>query len=221
MSSWFDEFEKSHADTATVDEDAQADAGSTRVMAPRERGGEMRTTMWLIPVLAVILASGLWATWYLWNAGNDTVASAEGELAQAGSSSSVVEMAPVDPDAQVAVAGQCEPQEGETTLSTGDATLRGTVAKWQDAYYSQDAEALGQYLTPQSWMHEQDWAAILPEAAPEGTSWCAVMAPVEDSSVDVDLMVTFADGSSQTYQQTVVGEQGLDGTWMVDDIVTR
>lgn len=221
MSSWFDEFEKSQADTATVEEDTQAIAGSTRAASSRRGGRDVRTTMWLIPVLGVILAIALWAAWYLMNAGNDTTASAEGESAQAGSSSSVVEMAPVDPDTQVAVAGQCEPQEGETTLSTGDATLRGTVARWQEAYYAQDADGLGQYLAPESWMHEQDWAAILPEAAPEGTSWCAVMAPVEDSSVDVDLMVTFADGSSQTYQQTVVGAQGPDGTWMIDDIVTR
>ncbi|WP_342319201.1 hypothetical protein [Corynebacterium mayonis] len=221
MSSWFDEFEKSQPDTVPVDEDAQVDAGVTRASSGREVGREARTTIWLIPVLVVILVIAAWAGWYLVSAGNDIAAGADEESAQAGSSSSVVEMAPVNPDTQVAVAGQCEPQEGETSLSTGDTTLRGTISKWQDAYYSQDAEALGQYLTPESWMNEQDWAAILPEAAPEGTSWCAVMAPVEDSSVDVDLMVTFADGSSQTYQQTVVGAEGADGAWLIDDILTR
>ncbi|MHA2788306.1 hypothetical protein ACXZ66_04025 [Corynebacterium sp. S7] len=220
MSSWFDQFEKS-----PLPDDSDNDVEMPETRSARYRGGMgVRNPMlWLLVALAVVVL--VLAGSFVWLfSGSSTSTAAEEGTAEPTPPSEVVEATPTNPDLQVAVAGQCEPEEGETTLSTGDDSLRATVANWQDAYYSQDT-GLTKYLTEDSWMHEQDWEEILPEAAPDGVSWCAVMAPVEEAdsgaSVDVDLMVTFADDSSQTYQQTVIGDQDNEGAWFIADIVTR
>lgn len=222
MSTWFDQME--NAQTSSPSDNGldaeQSESSAARAVAPQESRIGSRPVVWLVPVIVVVAALAVWSGWYLISTG-DASSTAEEET-PAPVSSAVLEAALVDPDTQVAVAGQCEPEDGETTLSTGDESLRGTVARWQSAYYAQDP-TLTEFLTPESWMHEQAWAEILPDAAPEGTSWCAVMAPVTDdgASVDVDLIVKFSDGSSQTYQQTVLGDQNPQGSWLIDDIVTR
>lgn len=138
------------------------------------------------------------------------------------SGSADVSPAPVvaSPDSSVGVAGQCEAKDTETTVEATDSSLRGVVARWEDAYYRRDV-GLTQFLTPSSWLRDQDWAAVLPTAAPDGSKWCAVMSPVDGTSVDVDVMVEFADGSHQTYQQRVLGSQDAGGVWLIDDIQTR
>lgn len=212
MSSWFDQLDGSD----------QIDQSQQPLSADSSGGALVRMCMrmcmqkfFVIPVVVLLVLSVTFGVLGV------LLSTDQSEInATAVSSPTTVEVVHRDPDAQVAVAGQCEPEENEVVLSTGDATLRGTVAKWQKAYYAQDT-TLTDYLTESSWMHEQDWAAILPEAAPAGSSWCAVMAPVKGDRVDVDVLVTFSDGSSQTYQQTVVGGQSATGQWLIDDIVTR
>jgi len=216
MSSWFDQMDKS---PTPDDSDTTVETPETRSAPSREGSLAQNPMLWLVIALVVVLIVLVGAFMWLFSG-----SSSENVAAEQAETSQVVEAEQVNPQTQVAVAGQCEPEDGETTLSTGDDSLRGTIANWQDSYYSQDT-SLTQYLTEDSWMHDQNWEEILPEAAPEGVSWCAVMAPVEESesesSVDVDLMVTFADDSSQTYQQTVIGDQDADGAWLIEDIVTR
>lgn len=217
MSSWFDEVDKTPTesdeffdDLGGVDEPAAAEKRGGSSFTRAQSGG-IRTAVWLLPLIGVVVVTLGLSLWTLISRGDSETSAA---------SSPTVEAAPVDPDSQVAVAGHCEPEEGETTLSTSDTSLRATVAKWQEAYYGRDT-TLTQYLTADSWMRDQDWEKILPEAAPDGVSWCAVMAPVEGDRVNVDVMTTFSDGSSQTYQQTVIGKQEQSGSWLIDDIETR
>lgn len=125
-----------------------------------------------------------------------------------------------DRDSVIGVAGECEPEDGEVHVTADDATIRGAVAQWQSSYYSRDVETLESAIAPGSWLRDNDWESVLTEAAPDGTIWCAVMSPTTNESVDVDVMVTFPDGESVTYPQTVSGVR--DGeSWLIEDITTR
>lgn len=213
MDSWFDEAEQNQAEEPAApkaEKPKREKAASTKVKTSTGISASALQVMGLLgALLLVVIAAAL----VLMRAtGGDDADSA---------TSPATSTVSVDPAGQIAVAGQCELEEGEVRLSVADTTLRGTIAQWQTAYYAEDVETVKQLLAPSSWMQEQDWAAILPEAAPEGSSWCAVMAPVKDDSVDVDLMVSFADGSTQTYQQTVSGTQTESGEWQIVDITTR
>lgn len=214
MSSWFDDIEQQPS-TDTEDDDVFSE--DTEDETPkRERGGAVSIDRSMIIiggiiVLAVVIAVA--SLWYLKSAST-------GDPQADGAQETATVQATGNQDEQVAVAGQCEPEQDETTLSTADTSLRGVVAKWQGKYYDRDT-SLTDYLTEGSWLHDQDWEEVLAEGAPEGSSWCAVMAPVKGNSVDVDVMVTFADNSSQVYQQTVTGQQDEDGTWRIDDIEIR
>lgn len=161
----------------------------------------------------VIVGAG--AVAFLVNDSNSTAAE------QAGNSAAVDTAAEVtDHDSVIGVAGDCEPEDGEVEIAEDDATVRGAVAQWQAAYYSRDVETLESAIAPDSWLLDNDWENVLAEAAPDGTSWCAVMSPTADESVDVDVMVTFPDGDSETYPQTVSGTR--DGEhWLIDDITSR
>lgn len=215
MSSWFDDIERQS--TLEVDAaDVVSGEGGEQQPQPAKRNVATisRSTLAVLGAVALTVAVTVSALWFLTKDRNHSEATG----AQVEDTSSV--QAAVNPDEQVAVAGQCKPEQGETTLSTADTSLRGVVAKWQSKYYDRDT-SLTDYLTEESWLHDQDWEKVLEEGAPEGSSWCAVMAPVKDNSVDVDVMVTFADDSSQVYQQTVTGKQDEAGTWRIDDIEIR
>ena len=214
MSSWFDDIEQQPSTDAEDDDVFSEDTEDETPKRARGAAVSIDRSMIIIGgivVLAVFVAVA--ALWYLKSASTgDTQADGAQETASV--------QATGNQDEQVAVAGQCEPEQDETTLSTADTSLRGVVAKWQGKYYDRDT-SLTDYLTEGSWLHDQDWEEVLAEGAPEGSSWCAVMAPVKGNSVDVDVMVTFADNSSQVYQQTVTGQQDEDGTWRIDDIEIR
>lgn len=126
----------------------------------------------------------------------------------------------VDRDSVIGVAGECEPEDGEVHVTADDATIRGAVAQWQSSYYSRDVETLESAIAPGSWLRDNDWESVLTEAAPDGTTWCAVMSPTTNESVDVDVMVTLPDGESVTYPQTVSGVRNGD-SWLIEDITTR
>lgn len=171
--------------------------------------------------VVVIIAS---AVGYLTLSGNDndSATSAAAEVSPPTTSSTVQDrIVPEVPEEAIGVAGDCRPQDGEVEIGTDDESVRGAVARWQQAYYEQDVETLESAIAPGSWLHENDWSEVLAEAAPEGTTWCAVMSATEDSSVDVDVMVTMPDGDSTTYPQTVTGQQQPDGEWAIYDIETR
>lgn len=214
MSSWFDDIEQQPSTDAEDDDVFPEDTEDETPKRARGGAGTIDRSMIIIGgiiVLAVVIAVA--SLWYLKSAST-------GDVQADGAQETVSVQATGNQDGQVAVAGQCEPEQDETTLSTADTSLRGVVAKWQGKYYDRDT-SLTDYLTEGSWLHDQDWEEVLAEGAPEGSSWCAVMAPVKGNSVDVDVMVTFADNSSQVYQQTVTGQQDEDGTWRIDDIEIR
>lgn len=214
MSSWFDDIEQQPSADAEDDDVFLEDAEDETPKRARGGAGTIDRSMIIIGgivVLAVLVAVA--ALWYLKSAST-------GDKQADGAQETASVQATGNQDEQVAVAGQCEPEQDETTLSTADTSLRGVVAKWQGKYYDRDT-SLTDYLTEGSWLRDQDWEEVLAEGAPEGSSWCAVMAPVNGNSVDVDVMVTFADNSSQVYQQTVTGQQDEDGTWRIDDIEIR
>lgn len=161
----------------------------------------------------VILGAGSVA--YLVNSSNSTAAELANETEPVSTTAEST-----DPDRVIGVAGECEPEDEEVEVVAEDTTIRGAVAQWQSAYYSRDVETLESAIAPDSWLLDNDWENVLAEAAPAGTSWCAVMSPTTDESVDVDVMVTFPDGDSVTYPQTVSGIR--DGEhWLIDDITSR
>ena len=131
------------------------------------------------------------------------------------------EVVPADPDSLVGVAGDCKPETGGVMVTAGEETIRGAVAQWQAAYYSQDVETLTSAIAEGSWLRENEWPDILAEAAPEGTTYCAVMSPLSSPEiVDVDVTVIFPDGTSQTYPQRVTGV--LEGdSWKISTIDPR
>ena len=214
MSSWFDDIEQ-QSSTDTEDDDVFAE--DTEDETPkRARGGAVSIDRSMIIICGIVVLAVLVAVAALWHLKSASTRDVQADGAQ--ETASV--QATGNQDEQVAVAGQCDPEQDEITLSTADTSLRGVVAKWQGKYYDRDT-SLTDLLTEGSWLHDQDWEEVLTEGAPEGSSWCAVMAPVKGNSVDVDVMVTFADNSSQVYQQTVTGQQDEDGTWRIDDIEIR
>lgn len=213
MDSWFDQAQQEQQEDTSVVKAEKPSREKGFSSQSRPSAGISANTWQVLVLLGALLLVVIAASVVLMRVSGDDKADS--------ATSPATSTVSVDPAGQIAVAGQCELEEGEVRLSVADTTLRGTIAQWQTAYYAEDVETVKQLLAPNSWMQEQDWAAILPEAAPEGSSWCAVMAPVKDDSVDVDLMVSFADGSTQTYQQTVSGTQTESGEWQIVDITTR
>lgn len=184
--------------------------GSTKTKT--EEKTKRPSPAWITTVSALgVVIVGAGAVAYLVNGSNST----------AGDTGTVDAAAEVtDHDSVIGVAGECEPEDGEVEIAEDDATVRGAVAQWQSAYYSRDVETLESAIVPDSWLLDNDWESVLAEAAPDGTSWCAVMSPTTDESVDVDVMVTFPDGDSETYPQTVSGTRA-GAHWLIDDITSR
>ena len=173
--------------------------------------------------VVVIIAS---AVAYLTNASSEAKQQAQATAEAAAVTTTRVaplqdRILPEDPETAIGVAGECRPQDREVEVSAEEDTVRGAVARWQSAYYQQDAQTLSESIAPGSWLLENNWPAVLAEAAPEGTTWCAVMSPASGNTVDVDVMVTLPEGESTTYPQTVTGQQQPDGTWAIEDIETR
>lgn len=232
MSSWFDDIEQQPPASAEDGErfSEEGEEQPPKRAPKRARGGAVtidRNTVVLVGAFALAVGIVVATLWYLSTASASSDAAADGgedttaaQAAEEGDEETASVEAASNPDEQVAVAGQCEPEDDETTLSTADTSLRGVVAQWQEKYYDRDT-SLTDHLTESSWLRDQDWEQILAEGAPDGSSWCAVMGPVEDDHVDVDVMVTYADNSSQVFKQTVTGAQDADGTWLIDDIEIR
>lgn len=178
-----------------------------------------KTAAWVTAAGAlglVVVAAGSVA--YLVNASNSSADVAEEAASVPASVDQAVEI--TDRDSVIGVAGECEPEDGEVHITADDATIRGAVAQWQSSYYSRDVEVLESAIAPGSWLLDNDWESVLTEAAPDGTTWCAVMSPTTDESVNVDVMVSFPDGESVTYPQTVSGVRDGD-SWLIEDITTR
>ncbi|MGO3084479.1 hypothetical protein [Ancrocorticia populi] len=214
--SWFESVdqptapERSNAPRARKASDN--DEVSVVASGAHNRGKVISLVFVLIVVLAVSVA-------YLVNAANNANEEAV-ESTPAGNSSDT-EQAVADPESVIGVAGDCRPDPGEVSVSADDENVRGAVAKWQKAYYSRDVAALKDSIAPGSWLLDNDWDSVLDEAAPDGTTWCAVMSPLEDPEVvDVDVTVSFADGKSETYPQRVTGVEEA-GHWLIKDFETR
>lgn len=178
-----------------------------------------KTAAWVTAAGAlglVVVAAGSVA--YLVNASSSSADVAEEAASVPASVDQAAET--TDRDSVIGVAGECEPEDGEVHITADDATIRGAVAQWQSSYYSRDVETLESAIALDSWLLDNDWESVLTEAAPDGTTWCAVMSPTTDESVDVDVMVTFPDGESVTYPQTVSGVRDGD-SWLIEDITTR
>lgn len=225
--SWFDKVrqETEAAAAASVLEDEDNTSKDSQEEAPRRSNRPAPTrprlnwTVGLVGAAGTVLVVAGAATFWLVNSeGGQAPAelAADVELSVPPTTTGPV----VPPEELVGVAGQCEPEVSETVVDGADRTLRGAVARYQAAYYAMDAEGLTTELTESSWMQDQDWAEILPTAGVDGASWCAVMAPQENESVNVDLMVTFPDGSDQLYPQTVIGQE-IGDKWAIEDIVVR
>lgn len=105
---------------------------------------------------------------------------------------------------------------------SGENSIRGAVAAFETAYFARDAGVLTDAIVKSSSLHEQDWEKILPDAAPDGTKWCAQLGAVEPgaTSVDMDLEMTVPGQEPAVYAQTVTGEKGPDG-WLVSAVDER
>ena len=131
---------------------------------------------------------------------------------------------PVAPPAPVGYAGQCEDASGKTPIVGGTKDLRSAVVAFEKAYYGQDTDALMETVAQDSGLAETDWETVLPEAAPEGTTWCVTIQPTKPQakSVDIDLTVTDPNGEETMYRQRVSGKT-VPGTqqWRLTKIESR
>lgn len=123
------------------------------------------------------------------------------------------------PNSAVQIGNACSGKGAEVS---GEQSVRGTVAQFEKAYFNRDSQALVSTLAKSSPMQQQDWKKILPEAAPEGTTWCVEMSPVAEgsSAVDVDLIMAPPGKESALYRQTVKGEKDGD-KWVITSIEKR
>lgn len=104
----------------------------------------------------------------------------------------------------------------------GEESIRGAVATFETAYFDRNSDALIDSLSEDSPLREQDWDKVLNEVAPDGTTWCAELAPVEQgaTSVDVDLEMKTPGGKAETYTQTIHGDKTASG-WVVTSVEAR
>lgn len=128
-------------------------------------------------------------------------------------------VAAVAPTSPVEIGNACS---GKGADITGEKSVRGAVAAFEKAYFDQDAQALVSTLSKESPMRQQDWKAILPDAAPQGTTWCVEMSPVAEgaSTVDVDLTMTPPGKDKALYLQKVNGEKDGD-KWVITSMEKR
>ncbi|MCQ9334514.1 hypothetical protein NQ042_10600 [Corynebacterium phoceense] len=120
---------------------------------------------------------------------------------------------------------------GETSLETGslcatddgeaissENSPRTAIAAFEKAYFATDADGVKKALTKASEMQKQDWAKILPDAAPKGTEYCLKMKPSKGEKTSVELEVqTPGEETSTVYKQLVTAKETA-GTWAVDSI---
>lgn len=101
-------------------------------------------------------------------------------------------------------------------------SVRGAATEFERAYFLRDAERLINVTTKESPLREQDWPAILPEAAPDGTKWCASFAPIQEgaTTVELDLLMHLPDQEPATFSQVVTGQDTPDG-WKIVQIDPR
>ncbi|MET3945289.1 cytoskeletal protein RodZ [Corynebacterium mucifaciens] len=128
--------------------------------------------------------------------------------------------AAASPTSPVEVGNACPGKNAE--MAGEESSVRDAVAQFEKAYFERDAQALAASLAKNSPLQQQDWKTILPEAAPEGTTWCVEMAPVADgaSTVDVDLTMAPPGEESALYRQTVKGEKDSD-KWVITSMEER
>ncbi|WP_151550177.1 MULTISPECIES: hypothetical protein [Corynebacterium] len=108
---------------------------------------------------------------------------------------------------EVGYAGQCSSGEEGTVVKASREGLRETIVAFETAYYERDVDALLATVSANSGLAATEWEEVLPEAAPDDTSWCVVMQPEVDGVVDIDLEVTSPDGEVTTFRQRVAGEK--------------
>lgn len=121
-----------------------------------------------------------------------------------------------DTTSQTVYAGKCDGAGLGVEPSTD--TLKGSVAAFQKAYFSKDADALTRVLADDSPLKQQDWKRILGDVNREST-YCVKITPVSASTVDTDLTVK-TDGSKKTYLQKVTGVN-KDGKWLISEFEKR
>ena len=124
-------------------------------------------------------------------------------------------------DRAVGVAGDCAATGAQVDIDAdASSSLRGAIAAFETAYYSQDADGVMDTVAAGSGLAATDWETVLPKAAPDGVSWCAVMQPESGQTVDIDLTVTDPAGEITTYPQTIRGEKKA-GSWQLVSVSAR
>lgn len=163
-----------------------------------------------IAILGGVIAAALSAL--LHSEDKPTVAPAAQALSTASESS---------PQTTVGFAGHCSSVEGKTPVPANTKNLRGAVVAFETAYYRGDPTAVVASVDDQSALATTDWKKVLAEAAPEGTTWCAIIQPDKGDVVDVDLTVTQPSGEQKTFPQTITGVKQAGDTWVVKKIEPR
>jgi hypothetical protein len=213
--SWFDNVDQPPAPE-------RSDAPRAQAMSDNDGTATKHKTAGIVALVLVFVVIVGAAIAYLVNGSNAANEQVNAAPAPSVTTSPITDaVVPQDPDAVIGVAGDCKPEDGEVAVTANDDTVRGAVAQWQTAYYSRDVDTLISAIAPDSWLLDNDWPVILEEAAPDGTTWCAVMSPLTSPDVvDVDVTVSFADGTSETYPQRVTGVLAAEH-WLIADIEPR
>ncbi|MEZ2190070.1 hypothetical protein [Corynebacterium sp. CCM 9204] len=207
--SWFDQFD----DTPTavfrpIDVDRPVKpVVRRRVVAPQ---ASAKTSTISIPTMALMVACGVGiggigiAALVLGVGGDDEAPPQPAAVELSASPSGSL----VSADRAVGVTGDFAATGAQVDIDAeASSSLRGAIVVFETVYYSQDADGVLDTVAAGSGLAATDWETVLPKAAPNGVSWCAVMRPELGQTVDIDLTVTDPAGEVTTYPQTIRGEK--------------
>lgn len=164
-------------------------------------------------VLAVIVGVSVWVVMPTNSAADAQVEPSETEVPV-----SLTVAATTEPAPSVMQAGtNCA---GESTIDVGRESLEEAIVTFQTAYHERNADGVLAVVAQDSAMAAENWAEILPLAAPEGTTWCVTFSPESDTSVATDLTITDPAGKSVIYRQRITGATS-DSGWVLHKITER
>ncbi|AGG66180.1 hypothetical protein [Corynebacterium callunae] len=166
-------------------------------------------------VLAVIVGVSVWAVMPTNSAADAQVEPSESEVPAA----SIV-AATTEPSTEPSVMRAGTNCAGESTIDAGRESLEEAIVTFQTAYHERNADGVLAVVAQDSAMAAENWAEILPLAAPEGTTWCVTFSPESDTSVATDLTITDPAGKSVIYRQNITGAES-DSGWILHKITER
>lgn len=144
-------------------------------------------------------------------------ASDDDKSSPAPATSSVSSAAATTRTADASIIGSCAPGARPVAQNL---SLTHTVESFENAYYSRDVAGVQKLLGTDSPLRAQKWDELLPENAPEGTKWCAMVSATPDPSIAIAVVTVQMPGEPmKIYSSQALGVQ-QDNQWLIDRFVT-